>query len=449
VNGEIHARGRERLRRIGLTGAATLGARGLHVAAGLLTIPLTARYLGTERFGVWMLLGSFLSWVGLADLGLTNSITTELAHSDGRNDREGAQVLVSSAFYSLLLIAATVAVLFGLAFPWIPWQRVLNVTGTAALRESTTGVAVTMVLFTARLPLALAGRIYAAYQEGYRFQLWSGGASLLGIAALLLAIHGNSSVGAVLAAFYGTAMLGDVASAVHLFKTRRPWLVPRLASVDRKVSWSLLRVGIVFWIAQIAVILLLQTDLIVVTQLFGVQKVAEYGVALKLFGLVGFVQMAFVGALWPAFAEALARRDQGWIKRVFVHSLYLAVAWSVVASSVLILFGPWLVQTLAAGKLPPDRWLLAAMASTALVTAVGQSFAMLLNAIGEIRMQAILGLASGILNVAVSLLLGKWLGPPGIAIGTTVAVVSTWVVSGGFLRSRLEFLRTPRSATTI
>lgn len=434
-------RGRERLRRVGLTGVFTLASRGIGIVASLVTVPITARYLGTERFGLWLLLGGFLSWVSLADLGLGNTLMTELARADGNDDRVRARLLVSSALYPVVLIAIAVAFAFGLAYSRIPWGRVFNVSDAVATREVGAAAAVTMGLFVARLPLALPGRIYAAYQEGYRYQLWSGACSVLSVLALLGTMAAGGSLPAMLGAFYGTAMLADLGAAAQLFGSRKPWLVPSLRAWELRLSRALLGTGSMFWIAQIAAILLLETDLLVVTQLFGANRVAEYGVALKLFGVVALVQMAFVEALWPAYAEALARRDVGWVQRTFARSIALGVGWAGAASALLVGFGGYAVRVLIAIEVPPGRWLLAAMATTAVVTAVGQCFAMLLNGLGDIRIQAALGVVSGVFNLVVSVVLARQIGLPGVALGTTAAIVVSLAVTATFLRARIRALR--------
>ena len=43
-------RGRQRIRRVGLTGITTLAVKGVSTLAGFVAIPLTAKYLETESF---------------------------------------------------------------------------------------------------------------------------------------------------------------------------------------------------------------------------------------------------------------------------------------------------------------------------------------------------------------------------------------------------------------
>src|SRR5690349_12437842 len=54
-------RSRERFRRIGLTTASSIAARGISFATSLITVPLTLHYLGTERYGLWATLSSIIA----------------------------------------------------------------------------------------------------------------------------------------------------------------------------------------------------------------------------------------------------------------------------------------------------------------------------------------------------------------------------------------------------
>jgi O-antigen/teichoic acid export membrane protein len=53
-------RGAERNRRAALSGITAATARAVQIGASLLTVPLALRYLGNERFGLWMTISSVI-----------------------------------------------------------------------------------------------------------------------------------------------------------------------------------------------------------------------------------------------------------------------------------------------------------------------------------------------------------------------------------------------------
>ena len=90
-------RARERLRRVGLSALSSAAARGLGLGASLITVPLTASYLGAERYGLWMTVLSVAGLLSMADLGIGYGVMTLLAEAHGRGDRLLARKLVSNA----------------------------------------------------------------------------------------------------------------------------------------------------------------------------------------------------------------------------------------------------------------------------------------------------------------------------------------------------------------
>src|SRR5208283_4384594 len=65
-------RSRERYRRAALTTLTSVLARVITVSTSLITVRLTIRYLGTERYGLWMTITSVVSFLIFADLGIGN-----------------------------------------------------------------------------------------------------------------------------------------------------------------------------------------------------------------------------------------------------------------------------------------------------------------------------------------------------------------------------------------
>ncbi len=204
-----------------------------------------------------------------------------------------------------------------------------------------------------------------------------------------------------------------------------PWLKPSLVYFRWNEASSLLKIGFNFWLAQISAILLLQTDLILVAQFFGASEVAKYGVTLKLFGLINLVQISFLSPLWTAYTEAIARQDYQWVIKTFKYSIWISMIWLIPASGFLVIFGQKMIKILVNQDIIPGIGLLWAMCLTTIITGFTQSLAILLNGLGEVRIQAMLGLPSGILNLIISILLGHYLGSAGICLGTAVTISLT------------------------
>ncbi len=420
--GSSESQGRNRIVRSRLTGVTTLIVKGATIATGLITIPLTAQYLGVERYGMWLTLSSLLTWAGLVDFGLASSLTNALATADGLQDRQKAQEAVSSAFWMLLVSTLFISLCFGVAFPWIPWSRILNVRSPTALSEVNGAVFATLALFFCRGLLSLPGQIYGAYQEGYLYQLWNILGSAASIIALFIAISLKSTTAVLLAAFFGCAFLADIGAALYLFGWHRQWLKPTFSHFKWSSAKSLLKSGGQLWIAQISAIIIFQTDLIIVAQLFGATTVASYGTAMRLFGLVLMIQSAFIMPLWPAYRESLARGDITWIAKTFKNSIYLSFLWTTMISILIAIFSPSIITAWIGPQAVPNTITLIALLFRTVTLALDQCLGVLGNGLALLRLQAILSPIFAATNLALALLLGYVMGVSGVAWATGICV---------------------------
>lgn len=419
--------GQRRLRRAGLTGVVTLLARGVTVGIGLVTLPLTSHYLGKERFGLWLTLSSFITWMAIADFGLANSLINALSAADGKDDRRAAQQAVASAFWLVLAVAVAVILICLALAPLVSWERVFNVSSPAAVAEAAPAMLVVLVICALRLPASLVGCVYQAYQEGYLHQLWSGLSGVLGAAGLLLAIKLEAGLPWLVLAFLGSMLLADLLSAAYLFGWRHSWLLPHPQRFNSAEARWLLRQGGQFWVAQMSAVLMLQVGLFLVARMFGAGSAAEYGTTLRLCTLIGAVQTAFVAPLWAAYGEAAARQDFAWLTRTFRQSLRVSLWWAVPMALLLLLGLPWAFKLLVTADVTSSWHLRLALLTAEIVNAAARCVSTLLNGLGAVRSQAIFGPLGGATNLLLSWLLGRWLGVPGIAWATVICLVIFWL----------------------
>jgi len=164
-------RSQERYRRMVLTSLASAVARGIAILTSLVSVPLTLKYLGTERYGMWMTASSVIVLLGFADLGMGNGLLNAISEADGKDDRNMALMYVSIAFFILLGIATLILCLFFTAYFFIPWPRIFNVVSEKAIREAGPSMAVFVVSLAINMPLGVAQRIQMGYQEGYKTHL--------------------------------------------------------------------------------------------------------------------------------------------------------------------------------------------------------------------------------------------------------------------------------------
>jgi O-antigen/teichoic acid export membrane protein len=354
-------RSKERYRRMALTSLVSALARGILILTALISVPLTVKYLGSERYGMWMTASSVIALLGFADLGMGNGLLNAISESDGKDDRTSAQMYVASAFYMLLGIAALILSAFALVYSFIPWERVFNVVSDMAIREAGPSMAVFIIILAVNMPLGVAQRVQMGYQEGYKTHLWGVAGSVLGLGGVLLAIYLKAGLPWLVLAMSGGPCFAMILNWLELFCRSRRWLFPRLTLFDMTATRKVAGTGMFFLILQIMTLIGNASDNLVIAQVLGSSAVSVYAVTQKLFTTTMIAQY-FIAPLWPAFGEALARKDYAWAKKTLNRALKLSLIMSAVTALPLLLFGKKIILYWVGPELVPSAFMLSGFA---------------------------------------------------------------------------------------
>jgi O-antigen/teichoic acid export membrane protein len=398
-------RSRERFRRIRLTSAGSLAARGIGFATSFITVPLTLHYLGPERYGLWATLSSVIAMASFADFGLGNGLLNALSGAHGRDDRDEAAREVSTAFLLLLAVAATLGAAFLLAYPHIHWAGVYNVTSPEARAEAGPATAALVACFLANLPVGVVARVRQGYQEGYRTSLFDAAGNILGLLLVLLAIKSRLPLVWLVLAMAGAPVIASLVHAAVLFGRDRPWLRVAPDRFDRRSATRLLQHGGLFFVLQFAASFVYAPDNLIIAQTLGPTSVAHYSVAAKLFTVSVLLSDVALTPLWPAYGEAMARGDLEWVRRTLARSVQVAALASILFASLLFVGGNEVLTRWVGPGFSASPALRLGLGSWTIVTTIGMAVAMYLNAANHIRVQAICAIAW----VPASLVLKVWM----------------------------------------
>lgn len=148
----------------------------------------------------------------------------------------------------------------------------------------------------------------------------------------------------------------------------------------------------------------------------------------RLAGFSALLQSLMFPALWPAYAEANAKREFRWIRQTFAMTLKGIVALNVLCALGLVLFGKALIHLWAGQAAVPDTYVLLAMGVWIVVNGFMSVESCLLAALNRTRAQAILSVAAAALNIALSVALVRHVGAIGVIAGTILSYLIVLVV---------------------
>jgi O-antigen/teichoic acid export membrane protein len=399
---------------------AMLG-KGVALLVSIIAVPLTISYLGSERYGLWMTISMMLLWLTVSDLGLSSSLTNAVSEAYAHRDQEAARRYVATAFWLLFGIVFVLAVVMVVAWPFIDWVTLLNVSSTAAKSEVGLAIGLAVFLYLINFPFTIIAKVLGAFQEGAIANYWAAGANIASLVLLLIVTRFAGGLPWLVIAMLGSVFFVNAMSAIWLFWWHKPWLRPSLVAFHRGSLQKLGRVGGMFFVVQIAALLLFQTDYLIIAHFRSPSEVTPYSLAWRLFSYSVLLQAMLVPSIWPAYAEAFALRDAFWIVRTFRLNLTVGLAITSLLVVLLVMFGQPLIRVWAGAEAVPPQALLVWMGVWSIINAAMSPIGCILSGSGHMKGQVIYATLTAVANIALSILLVRPYGATGVIIATVVA----------------------------
>ena len=408
-------------RRIVLSMAAGLPVFGLQVVGGLLVITLAWRALGADGFGLWSAITALGPIIALADLGVGNALISFVASAMGRDDGPAARRVVAMAIAVSITAALLLTALLLLAHGQLDWAAWFNLPSTTSF-DAALGVIVYAGCRLVLLPLGVVARLRTGLQQNFVNSAWDAAGVCLSLGLFYIASRAGAGLPTLLLASGTGPLLAACGNWLGLVGRN---VIPRPSDLDIGELRPLLRLGVLFFALNLATLLSSAADNLVAVRLLGTAATAELAIANKIFAVGQAVLNVALIPLWPAFAEAIARRDGRWIRRALQFSVAASCGAGIILSAGFLICANPAVALWLGPDAALSSGILWANAVWLVLQANGIVGAMFLNGAGVVRFQVVQALCFGLLAFGLKLLLVSPLGAAGIVWATDVAYVVT------------------------
>lgn len=345
-----------RLVKILKTGFSSIFIKIMSVGISFLSVPMTLKYLGKERYGVWLTITSVFALITFADLGLGNSLTNAITKSEANESDIEAKIQISNTFF--MLIGISILLLFVLFFfvNQHSFARIFNFDSILLDVEIENTIYLIAFFFVFNLPLGIVQRIYEGFQKGYFFQFFLLIGNLLGFLFLFVFIQLKLGLPFLSFALLSSTFIANLLAGIYLFLFLKPSIKPEYSLIDIKLAKSNLKFGIIFFVLQIFSFLNLSSDNFIIMKFAGVENVPAFDIVKKLF-MVSFLLAYFITPLWPAFSDAILKKEFDWARRIYYKSIVLSTFLTSVISGLILVFSTTILDLWVGPSIKPS-WVL-------------------------------------------------------------------------------------------
>jgi O-antigen/teichoic acid export membrane protein len=391
----------------------------IQVGVGVVLMPFTMRHLGTEEYGLWMVVASCTAYFQLLDLGYGSALVRHVADADARGDIGGVNRIVSTFFVVYAALGAVAAAgIVALALWVVPDFPNLS---PAQVQTAQLVLAMLGARIVVGLPMTIFGAITTARQ---RFALNNRVAIVVVLVNAAVTYLVLASGHGLLALVASTTTVGLASYGAYIWTAKRamPELRVRVSSFRPAIVRDVTSFSVYVFIISVAAQIGFNLDNLVIGAALGTSAVAIYTVAFRLADYQRQLCNQLNSLLFPVVVRLEAEQRSADIREMLIETTRIALSLVMAVTICMIGFGQPLI----------DRWMgpgfdravapLYVLALTGIVL-VGQGpLGNVLLATGRHRLVAGVSLGEALANLGLSLVLVQSLGILGVAIGTAIPV---------------------------
>jgi len=398
-------------------GAWAFAGKLVTAFSGLAISALLARLLTPEDMGAYFLTLSLVSAAAVvAQLGLTQAIVRLVAESMGteRPSRARQSVLLALRIvaFSGLIVACLLA--FGVG-EWLSEQVFKSVVMSQVMGLA----AVWAVIITFQ---SLMAEVYRGFHDIRLATIFGGLTTSVLAMSLFLGLwlfQGQSNLDQIIMLTVGAGLSSVLISSALLWNKLK--VLPNEESSLTikeilKISWSL-------WISQMMVLAILQADIWIVGAFLTEKEVALYGASTRLVSLLMMVATIFYGFMPPIISEMKVKNEMLKLQSVLTTSAFISAMIILPVFLCFIFFSKPILNFVYGEYYIQAASILSVLAVGFFFNAVTGMRGIVLMLTGYEKIQMIISIIGGIMNISFCTIGALKFGMIGVAYGAMLGVV--------------------------
>jgi O-antigen/teichoic acid export membrane protein len=386
-------------------------------------ISLILSYIGSLKFGIILLMFSFLNLFGILDFGIGNALRNKIGKSLAENKKKLIKKFISTCY----ALAALISIIFFLCYlsinPFLSWTKILS-TEEISDKEIYFIPLIFFSGFTITFVIKLLNPILLAFQKSALRDM----PEVIGkfFVVVLINILFKNNIGpsiitvSLIYVFVPITVTWLFSIYIFLYKFKN--YKPSFKYIDFTIPKKIFKDSLNFFVIQISMIIMLSTDQIIITQLYGPEEVSVYHVAGKYYSIILAFFSMLLAPMWSAYTNAFLKKDLTWIKKtievqkkLFYLIIFICVIMFLISDFILDM---WVGDVIYISTSLSISWII-----FVIIRSYNIIYGSFLNGVNIIKMQTYTAIGISFLNIPLSIFLAKFvgLGPPGVILATAIS----------------------------
>ena len=350
-----------------------------------------------ERYGIWLILLSFIGWLGMSDLGIPSALQNRMIQLREKENGERAQALLIYGIKALTVIGATLFAVFAVAICIGGLHNWFKISEVYAWEFKFASL-ICLAGFAIGLPSKIGGVLHNVHGNVAYPPLFELSGTVASFTLLvLIAVTGVGSLNALALCMIGGVVAGGFASS--LFGWRKYGYRYSKVRVPPEDARGLFTHGAFFFLTTIGELLILQSEPLLIGAIKGAESVVDYVIPMTLF--VNFLQLQniWLRPLWPVLTKLKAKNDESAVLAEIKRTLKYSLGVSCIFALGVIIFGDWFIKLWSRGGADLPSGMAMGLAMYIVVGAIDNAIAMFLNALAMPRRRCICAISLGVSKI--------------------------------------------------
>jgi O-antigen/teichoic acid export membrane protein len=403
-------------RRVLFNTLSNYAGKSINLIAWFFLTPFILKQLGASMYGLWVLVGSIVAYGTLLDFGIAGAVTKYVAEFRAKGEVDLLGRLVATALWIYTAIGFTVVLLALAIAPFFPaWFSIApEQHQTAYWLVVISGIGIGISIPSTTLPAVLRGL--------QRFDLINITVVLHTIlqtgATILILLMGGGALGVVGVTIVVKLIM--LVPMIYLVHKVAPDLKFGWRGADRKLLRKVATFSSALFLINVGGQLETKTDEVVIGAFMPVMAVTPYNLARRLSSLPQSLTEQFLSQLLPLASQIHAENNPNKLQSLFLVSTRLTLALLLPFGFILIILSRPLLAWWVGEEYAVYAPLVAILTLATMIDTSIWPAGSILQGMARHRLIAVLALGAGIVNLILSVVLVRYIGLTGVALGTLI-----------------------------